>query len=78
VIFTSSVEKTETVPNVEKRQILGQLPYTPPPDPEAEEPPTFATSKRTDSAEYRPPDQWCRDASVKNEKFCVPARDRCY
>jgi sugar lactone lactonase YvrE len=41
VIVTSSVEATETVPNTESAKFWVNIPYTPPPNPEAEEPPKF-------------------------------------
>jgi len=42
VIVTDSVEGTETVPNTESTKFWVNIPYTPPPDPEAEEPPKFS------------------------------------
>ena len=41
VIVTSSLEGSQTVPNTESAKFWVNIPYTPPPDPEAEEPPTF-------------------------------------
>ncbi len=41
VIVTSSVEGTEAVPNTESTKFWVNIPYTPPPDPEADEPPKF-------------------------------------
>jgi YD repeat-containing protein len=41
VIVTDSVEGTETVPNTESAKFWVNIPYTPPPDPEAEEAPKF-------------------------------------
>ncbi len=42
VIVTDSVEGTETVPNTESTKFWVNIPYTPPPDPEADEPPKFS------------------------------------
>ena len=42
VIVTDSVEGTETVPNTESSKFWVNIPYTPPPDPEADEPPKFS------------------------------------
>ncbi len=42
VIVTDSVESTEEVPNTESAKFWVNIPYTPPPDPEAEEPPRFS------------------------------------
>lgn len=42
VIVTDSVEGTETVPNTESTKFWVNIPYTPPPNPEADEPPKFS------------------------------------